>query len=61
MDGPGDYHTKWGKLDREKQISITHIWNLKKWSKWPYLQNRKILIDLEDELMVTGWNGYGEG
>ena len=31
MDGPRDYHTKWNKPDRERQISydITHRWNLK--------------------------------
>ena len=29
MDGPGDYHTKWTKSDRKRQISITHMWNLK--------------------------------
>ena len=30
MDGPRDDHTKWGKSDRERQISydITHMWNL---------------------------------
>ena len=32
MDGPRDYHTKWSKSDKEKQISydITYMWNLKK-------------------------------
>ena len=32
MDGPGDYHTKWSKSDRERQIShdITYMWNLKR-------------------------------
>ena len=31
MDGPGDYHTKWSKSDRERQISydIAYMWNLK--------------------------------
>ena len=31
-DGPGDYHTKCSKSDRERQISydITYMWNLKK-------------------------------
>ena len=30
MDGPRDYHTKWSKSDREKQIyDITYMWNLK--------------------------------
>ena len=29
MDGPRDYHTKWNKSDRERQIyDITHMWNL---------------------------------
>ena len=32
MDGPRDYHTKWGKPERERQIpyGITYMWNLKK-------------------------------
>ena len=31
MDGPRDYHTKWCKSDRERQIpyAITYVWNLK--------------------------------
>ena len=31
MNGPRDYHTKWSKPDRERQISydITYMWNLK--------------------------------
>ena len=31
VDGPGDYHTKWSKSDRERQISydITYMWTLK--------------------------------
>ena len=35
MDGPGDYHTKWSKSDRERQISydIAYMWNLKKMIK----------------------------
>ena len=30
-DGPRDYHTKWSKLERERQIpyGITYMWNLK--------------------------------
>ena len=30
MDGPGDYHTKWSKSDRERQIpyDIAYMWNL---------------------------------
>ena len=31
MDGPRDYHTKWNKSEKERQISydITYMWNLK--------------------------------
>ena len=31
MDRPRDYHTKWSKSDRERQIpyDITYMWNLK--------------------------------
>ena len=55
MDGPRDYHTKWSKPDRERQISynVTYMQNLKKWYKWIYLQNRNRLTDIENKLMVT--------
>ena len=29
----------------------------KKWYKWSYLQNRKILLDLENEFLVAGGEG----
>ena len=31
MDGPRDYHTKWNKSEKERQIpyDITYMWNLK--------------------------------
>ena len=62
MDGPREYYTKWSKPDRERQISydITYMWNLKKWYKWAYLQNRNRLKDIENKLMVTkGESGGG--
>ena len=64
MDGPRDYHTKWSKPDREKQISYdtAYRWNLKKWYKWTYLQNGNRLTDAENKLMVTKWGrGWGRG
>ena len=35
MDGPGDYHTKGSKSERERQISydMAYKWNLKIWYK----------------------------
>ena len=61
MDGPGDYHTKRSKADRERQISydITNMWNLKKLYKWTYLQNRNRHTDIEITLMVTKVESQG--
>ena len=53
MDGRRDYHTKWSKSEKDKYHMISHMWNLKKWCQWTYLQNRNILIDLEGRLMDT--------
>ena len=62
MDGPRDCHTEWSKSDRKGQIllDIAYMWNLKKWYKWTYLQNRNRLTDVENKLMVTR-GGSGEG
>ena len=56
MYGPGDYHTKWSKSDRERQISYdtAYMQNLKKWT---YVQNRNRLTDLENEIIVTRGEG----
>ena len=62
MDEPRDYHTKWSKSERERQIAfnITYMWNLKKWCKWTYLQNRNRLRDIENKFTVTkGEEGEG--
>ena len=55
IEGPRDCHTEWSKSDRERQISydIAYMWNLKKWYKWTYLQNRNRVTDVENKLMVT--------
>ena len=55
MDGPRDYHTKWSKPDRKRQISYdtTSMWTLKRGYKWTYFQNWNRLTDIENKLMVT--------
>ena len=56
MDGPRDYHIKWSKSDRERQILyITYLWNLKKWCKWTYKTNR--LTDIENNLWLPKGTG----
>ena len=36
------------------------MWNLKKWYKWTYLQNRTRITDVENNLMITkGERGKG--
>ena len=62
MDGPRHYHTKWGKPDRERQVSydIAYMQSLKKRHKWTYIQNRNRPKDIESKLMATkGERGKG--
>ena len=59
MDATRDYHMKWSKSDRERQIpyAITYMWNLKYDTN---LQNRNRFINIENKLMVTkGERGEG--
>ena len=61
MNGPGDYHPKWSKSGRERQISydIAYMQNLKnEWYKWTYLQNRNRLTDSE---WTDGYQGERVG
>ena len=57
LDGPRDYHTKWSKSERERQMlyDIIYTWNLEKWYKWTFLTNRNRLIDFEKK------HGYQRG
>ena len=59
MDGPRDYHIKSSKSDREGQAlyDATYMWNLKKWYRWTYLQNRDRLIDVESKAVVASGGG----
>ena len=61
MDATRDDHTKWSKSERERQIyDIAYMWNLNKWYKWTYLQNRNRVTDVENKLMVyQGEKGRG--
>ena len=58
-DRPGYYHTRWRKSDRESHYDIIYMWNLKRWSKWTYLQSRNRLRDIETKLWLP--KGQGEG
>ena len=61
-DGARDCHTERSKSDRGRQISydIAYMWNLKKWCKQIYLQNRNRVTDVENKLMVTKGHGGEE-
>ena len=57
-----DYHTKWSKSERERQITCdNHLYvESEIWHRWIYLQNRNTLTDIENKLMVTkGERGRG--
>ena len=55
LDEPRDYHTKWNKSDRERQISYDyHLYvESKKMIQMNLLTNRKRLTDRENKLVVT--------
>ena len=51
VDGHIDYHTKWGKSDREINIIWSYLYvESKKWYIWTYLQHRNRLTDKENKL-----------
>ena len=60
MDGPGDYHTKWSKTDRERQTSydIAYIWNLKKKKK---IQMNLLTIQKQTHRLREWTYGYQMG
>ena len=61
-DGLGDYHTKWTKSDRERQVSydLAYMWNLKNIYNWTYFQSRNRDTDVENKDMDTkGARGVG--
>ena len=57
MDGPGDYHTKWSKSDRERQSSqnIAYMRNLKKMIQMNLFTNQKHSHRLRDG--IYGYHG----
>jgi len=57
VDGPRDWCKEWGKSEREKQILYinAYMWNLEKWYRWFYLQNRNRETDVENK------HGYQRG
>ena len=61
-DGPRNYHTKWTKSGRERQMSyITNMWNLKKLIQMNLFTNRNRFTDLENECMLTRGRSGREG
>ena len=57
VDGPRDYHTKWSKANKERQISydITYVWNLK------YDTNELIYKTESDSQRINLWLPKREG
>ena len=49
------------QTEKNKYHDITYMWNLKKWYKWTYLQNRNRLTDFKNKLMVTKGERLGGG
>ena len=61
MDATGDYHTKWGKSERERQIpyDITYMWSLK-YGTNEHIYKTEIDSDIENRLVAAkGRRGGG--
>ena len=59
MDANRDYHSKWSKSERERQIpcDITYTWNLK-------YDTNELIYETETESYIqrtNGWSPYGRG
>ena len=47
--------TKSGEVrDQQTSYDITYMWDLKKWYKWTYLQNRNRFVDIENLCYQSG-------
>ena len=63
MDGCSDYHARWSKPGRRRQIpyDIAYVLNpKKKKTKWIYIQNKNKLTDIENTYDYQRGN-VGEG
>ena len=62
IDANRDYHTKWSKWERERQIpyGLTYMWDLIRWCKWTYLPDRNTLTDFKNTSMATKVETWGD-
>ena len=60
MDATRDYHTKWSKSERERQISydITYMWYLKYGTNEPIYKTE---TESRHREQTCGYQGAGEG
>ena len=63
VDGPRNYHTKWSKSERERQIpyNITYTWNLKYDTNEHICETETRLTETENTFVVAKGEGAGEG
>ena len=54
MDEHGDFIlSEVTQIGKDKHRMISHMWNIEKWYRWTYLQDRSRVPDIENKLMVT--------
>ena len=62
MDGPGDYHTKWSKSEKDEYHMLSLLCRIFKNDTNELIYKTETLTDLENEFMVTrgkgGWERY---
>ena len=62
-DGPGFYHTKWSKSERERQMLYDniHMWNLKYDASELIYKTETRLTDIENKLKASKGEKGGGG
>ena len=61
MNETGAYYTEWSKSERKTSVQYINagIWNLERWSRWPYTWDSKRDTDVKNRLLDSV--GEGEG
>ena len=61
VDELRDCYTEWNKSEREKQILYinAYMWNIEKWYRWTYLQDKNRDTEVENGHVDTGEEGEG--
>ena len=61
VDETGAHYTEWSKSERKTPVQYinAYIWNLERWSWWPYTQDNKRNTDVKNRFLDSVREGEG--